>query len=124
MGFCRHYPRGGMGDNTHCTQGIDMQGLRDTSTVPHRFPCYTVGAEHLCTKYESYTAEEIAEDERQTNEALKKFEALWTRTSEECPNCGAHVERMDQVGKCVYARPCGCRQGQGRLHAAWKSGQR
>ncbi len=121
MSWCRHYPSGGMGDNTHCTQGIEMQGLRDTSVVPHRFPCFTAGAEHLCAKYEGYTKEEIEADDKALNEKLEHLEALWTRRSQECPHCGAHVERMDQVGKCVYARPCGCRQGQGRLHAAWKT---
>lgn len=122
MSWCRHYPSGGMGDNTHCNQDIEMQSLRDTSVVPHRFPCFTAGAGHLCAKYEGYTAEELAEEDRQLNEVLEKFEALWTRKSEVCPYCAAHVEAMDQVGRCVYARPCGCRQGQGQLHDAWKKG--
>lgn len=97
-----------------------MRALRDESEVLHRFPCFTAGAEHLCAKYEGYTAEEIAEEERQVTEALKKYEALWTRESEDCPQCGAHVDAMEQVGRCVYSRPCNCRQGQGRLHAAWE----
>jgi hypothetical protein len=120
MSWCRHYPSGGMGDNTHCKLGIEMQALRDASVVPHAFPCFTVGAEHLCAKYEPHTPEEIAEDERAINEFMKKADALWTRESEECPHCGKHVEGMHQTGRCVYAEPCGCRQGQGKLHSAWK----
>lgn len=119
MSWCRHYPNGGMGDNTHCKLGIEMRSLRDESVRPFRFPCYTAGAEHLCASYEGYTAEEIAEDERQINDMMRKMDALWTRESEECPQCGKHVEEMHQVGRCVYAS-CGCRQGQGRLHANWK----
>jgi hypothetical protein len=122
MSFCRHYPNGGMGDNTHCARGIEMRALRDTSTVPHRFPCYTAGAEHLCAKHEPHTAEEIAEEDRKVEEFLSKMTAFESRTTEACPHCGQHVDALEQVGRCVYSRPCGCRQWQGRVPAVWKSG--
>jgi hypothetical protein len=110
-----------MGNATHCQLGIEMRPLRDTSVVPHRFPCYTAGAEHLCAKHEGYTAEEIAEDDRQLSAVLAKMTAFESRTSEDCPHCGVHVDALDQVGRCVYSRPCGCRQWQGRVPKAWQS---
>lgn len=117
--FCRHYPKGGLGDNTHCTQGIEMQSVRDASVVPHRFPCFTVGADHLCTKYEPHTPEEIAEDERQMAAFLARLKATIAGTSKECAHCGQTIEEMHQVGRSVYAGPCGCRQYQGKLSKAW-----
>lgn len=117
MSWCRHYRS--MGDFTHCKIGIEMQSLRDTSVVPHAFPCFTVGAEHLCAKYEGYTAEEIAEEKRQIGEIFLKMNAVMSRESEDCPHCGRLIQSMDQVGRCVYARPCGCRQYQGRVSKAW-----
>lgn len=119
MSWCRHYPNGGMGDNTHCNLGIEMCALRDESVRPFRFPCYTAGAEHLCVKYEGYTAEEIAEDERKIAEFIGKLEALIAGKSKECPHCGKQIEEMHQVGRSVYAGPCGCRQYQGQLSKAW-----
>ncbi|HEY5869937.1 MAG TPA: hypothetical protein VI542_30955 [Candidatus Tectomicrobia bacterium] len=33
----------------------------------------------------------------------------------ECFQCGTPLTAKRQVGRCIYAEPCGCRQGQGRL---------
>ncbi len=54
------------------------------------------------------------------NAHMKALDDLWERKSETCPTCGKHVTSMAQVGRCCYCRPCGCRAGQGRLHANWK----
>lgn len=32
-----------------------------------------------------------------------------------CPHCKQPIEKREQVGRCVYARPCGCRLYQGKL---------
>lgn len=56
---------------------------------------------------------------RELATALEKMVSLWMRKTEECPHCGAHVESMEQVGRCVYSRPCGCRQLQGRVPKEW-----
>jgi hypothetical protein len=37
-----------------------------------------------------------------------------------CPHCAAVVDREEQVGRCVYAHPCGCRMGVGRARSAVK----
>jgi hypothetical protein len=31
-----------------------------------------------------------------------------------CPECQQKIEKEKQVGRCVYAEPCGHRLGQGR----------
>ena len=36
----------------------------------------------------------------------------------ECWHCGTHLTAKRQVGPCIYAEPCGCRLGQGRLRDA------
>ena len=57
------------------------------------------------------------------DEASNIFKAMidfWNRKTEDCPHCGEHVESMEQVGRCVYSRPCGCRQFQGLVPEKWK----
>lgn len=60
---------------------------------------------------------EIAEIARRYMIRLFGFE---TRESEDCQNCGNHVGQLEQVGRCVYARPCGCRIWQGTVPEAWR----
>lgn len=60
---------------------------------------------------------EIAEIARRHMLRLFSFE---TRESEDCPNCGNHVGLLEQIGRCVYARPCGCRIWQGSVPEAWR----
>lgn len=45
---------------------------------------------------------------------------LMARESENCHLCGSRVESIEQVGKSVYANPCGCRLWQGLVPDAWK----
>jgi hypothetical protein len=33
----------------------------------------------------------------------------------QCIHCGMLISDRRQVGRCIYADPCGCRQGQGTL---------
>ncbi len=116
--FCRFYPSGGRADNTHCEANIDMDSVRDAS-VPYRYPCFDPSVSHLCPHHAPYTAQERAEQLRGVADVLRQMNAFEARTSEACPHCGAHVTALDQVGKCVYARPCGCRIGQMNVPSAW-----
>ena len=45
------------------------------------------------------------------------FEKLRNGT---CPHCDLKIERQRQVGRCVYAEPCGHRLYQGRVGAFTK----
>lgn len=46
---------------------------------------------------------------------LERFAKMVSGEGDECVRCGAHVDQLEQVGRCVYARPCGCRQYQGKV---------
>ena len=35
--------------------------------------------------------------------------------ADNCLHCEAPIETLEQVGDCVYAFPCGCRQYQGKV---------
>lgn len=118
--FCRHYPSGGMGDNTHCKVGVDMYRVREGER-PHRCPCYDSEVRHLCAKYEAYTAEEIRQDNEELAQTLKAMFGVMAGTSDTCPHCNAPIEQLRQSGKCVYAAPCGCRQYQGTVPDTWKT---
>lgn len=48
-------------------------------------------------------------------DAFKRFVAAITGNPTECIHCKRLIEKLEQVGRCVYARPCGCRQYQGKL---------
>jgi hypothetical protein len=121
--FCRFYPSMGIAFNEVCEAGVDMLATRDDST-PYRLPCYDPSIAHRCAKHAPYTAAEIAERDAALNAFMLKLDAAvgWTLVGETCAHCGATVDRMEQVGKCVYARPCGCRQYQGTLPDAGKDG--
>ena len=59
------------------------------------------------------------EDLRPVREFLNKMEGFSARDTEECFRCGQTVKRLEKVGRCVYARPCGCRLWQGSVPKAW-----
>ena len=60
---------------------------------------------------------EIAAIARKYMLSMMSFE---NRETEDCPACDQHVDKLDKIGRCVYARPCGCRIWQGNIPAAWK----
>lgn len=114
--FCRHYPSMGIAFNDICNAGVEMITTADKSQgAIGRLPCFNPAIKHRCAKHESYTAEEIAERERAIADVMRRLDAAagWTLVGTTCPHCGKGIDRMEQVGECVYARPCGCRQYQG-----------
>lgn len=115
----------GLFENKHCKAGIEMETMIVQGDKPYRsiLPCCNPEVSHHCPKHEPYTEEEERADDLKIADFLKKMAALSTRKSEECPHCGAHVEEMEQIGRCVYSRPCGCRQFQGQVPTAWKGAQ-
>ncbi len=42
------------------------------------------------------------------------------RRTEQCWTCKGPIAHLDQVGRCVYARPCGCRLWRGEVPKAWR----
>ncbi len=61
----------------------------------------------------SVRPEEVAEKEREANAVLQEF--LDNLANNICPHCKTPIAEKRQVGRCVYARPCGHRLYQGKL---------
>jgi hypothetical protein len=101
--------------NDKCEKGIAYESVRETSQAPYRFPCFDADVKHMCPHHQPYTAEEIEQQEREAAKAFEAFAAMIAGTSDKCPHCGKTIEKKEQVGRCVYGRPCGCRLYQGRL---------
>lgn len=63
------------------------------------------------------------QDARRQKEASAKVEEMYDLyvkhveqvRNDVCPHCQARIENMRQVGRCVYASPCGHRLYQGRI---------
>jgi hypothetical protein len=51
---------------------------------------------------------------------LENFANMLQGKSKQCLRCGAEIQELEQIGRSVYALPCGCRQYQGKVPAAWK----
>ncbi len=64
---------------------------------------------------------ELSEDEeKQIQEFPKNLADLCAGKSDICIHCHERVHELKQVGRCVYAYPCGCRQYQGTVPERWK----
>lgn len=110
---CRHFH----GIQNVCGAGINPLDVRDTSVRGMaRWPCFAVAwarpCATICEQVSLLTDEEQAAEDREFAAACDKVIA--GLAAGKCPDCGAGVDRREQVGKCVYARPCGHRLGQGR----------
>jgi hypothetical protein len=115
---CRHFT--GMINHT-CDKGYVYRDVRDdTKKFPDNFPCNGAVVTLPCADYEARTPEEISELHQQIASRLADMFKFDTRETEDCPHCGNHVTELNQVGRCVYARPCGCRVWQGGIPSAWK----
>lgn len=116
--WCRHFT--GIQNDT-CEAGIKYVDVR---IVPpkgmYQWPC--INSEHraVCPHFAPYTQEEIDQREREVTEAVERLNAFGRRETENCPHCGQHVARLQQIGRCVYAQPCGCRIWQGQVPEAWE----
>ena len=58
------------------------------------------------------TDEKAPLTEEEQKQIAKFFKNL---ANDKCPHCGAIIEKKDQDGRCVYAKPCGHRLYQGTL---------
>lgn len=66
-----------------------------------------------CALFEFQSEAEIEAEQQRTDEAATKW--VNSLMSGVCPYCQTKIEQKEQVGRCVYARPCGCRLYQGRV---------
>lgn len=69
---------------------------------------------------ETMSEDAISEEDKELNAFLDKLRAFMAHETEDCIQCGKHVTRLQKVGRCVYAVPCGCRLWQGNIPEAWR----
>jgi hypothetical protein len=89
------------------------------SKTGHDYPCFGESHQGNCPLRSFFTDEERAERDRESAQAVSDF--INKLKSDVCPHCDTPITRKRQVGRCVYAEPCGCRLYQGRLTAEEKA---
>ncbi len=110
-GTCVHF-RGGQ--HATCGAGVDLISVRDTSIRPYRWPCSDFGegpAATTCERYLEPTTEQFATSKAEMDAVIALMDSRTKRG--ECCECGEPMADVRQVGACIYATPCGCRQGTG-----------
>jgi len=114
--WCKHY--NGL-NNDNCNAGVRYDEIRPVSRDLDSYCCLNPHAEMQCLSHELRTQEEIEARNKFVADFIENLNTFWTRETEDCPQCGKHVTSCEQIGRCIYARPCGCRVSQGRLHPNW-----
>lgn len=119
-GRCVHF--NGVQNRT-CEAGVAYDLFRrkdEAGTQTHSMPCLRFLHERSaeggrpiapCELLRWPTDEEVAAEVAESDEALAAF--LGKLASDVCPHCDRKIERKQQVGRCVYADPCGHRLYQG-----------
>jgi hypothetical protein len=64
--------------------------------------------------------ETTEEEDKAIAAFLNRLSDLCSGKSDICIHCQKQVNKLEQVGRCVYASPCGCRQYQGTVPERWK----
>jgi hypothetical protein len=107
-----------------CAAGISYESVSDEHSdrddlAPYfrtAYPCLPQGGgrpecRSVCSKLDRPSIEEAT---REHDEREKRFAERMRKLSENiCPDHNIAITKM-QVGRCVYADPCGCRLYQGR----------
>lgn len=108
--WCRHY--NGLLHDT-CKAGVRYEDVKGKGDGLARFPCFKdSNCAECCTSVSFLSEEEIATEKERSNQAIAAFLKELSE-GKTCPHCHRPVEKRYQVGRCVYAKPCGCRQYQG-----------
>lgn len=106
---CRHF-NGLMNDR--CEANIAYKPFKgNMPCLPKYVPTDTPA--NSCPSFELYTEAEIDAQEAATVVAFKAY--VDNLSNDICPHCHTPITNKRQVGRCVYADPCGCRLYQGRL---------
>jgi hypothetical protein len=105
--------------NKACKAGVAYDTVKDDSKHGlERFPCFKNEPSDpirtdLCPLAEYLTEEQA---KAKADETTARLRARFQREADGfCGSCDQKVERKQQVGRCIYNAPCGCRVGQGRL---------
>jgi hypothetical protein len=104
-----------------CQQGIAYRTLGAGG-----IPCVPVpgrdeaARQAICALLTFPTPEECQRDREEEARAIKDWiiEAQARSVRGACVQCGTTLTATRQIGRCIYAEPCGCRLGQGTLRDA------
>lgn len=111
---CKHFTGY---QNIVCEAGVTYRSLvggPDQGWL-RRLPCLLGDGQHdqpICERFELPTDDEIAADKARVDALVA--ETVRRINEGLCPECGEKPARERQVGRCVYAEPCGHRMYQGR----------
>lgn len=97
-----------------CDAGLLPRDLLDEAkSGSERVPCFREGIAIPCPYRRYPTPEEDAAREAESKVSGQRF--LGNLANDICPRCERPITHKRQVGRCVYADPCGHRLYQGRL---------
>jgi len=105
--------------NDRCKTGVEYDTVRSVVNGIVEYPCYNKDLSN-CPSREYYTDEEWAKQQQRLEDILQQMTRFMAREIEDCYICGKHVDRLEKIGRCVYASPCGCRLWQGNVPKMWK----
>lgn len=109
--WCKHF--NGI-QHEACRVGVKYKDVEVPNSRPRTLPCFKdQNCTERCSQAVFRTPEEVAEKEKEMNEAIQKF--ISDLNSDICPHCGTPIKEKKQVGRCVYSITCGCRLYQGTL---------
>lgn len=110
--WCKHYRA--IADHETCLAGIAFADVRGKGVRPGwEWPCFVDGQHLDCPARQMPTAEEVKAEREAIRRVSEQF--LMSIAAGVCPHCQRAIEQTEQVGWCIYARPCGCRLMQGRI---------
>jgi hypothetical protein len=113
-GYCRYF--------TGIAAGVCEQAMPYRQFAGYAYPCIPkqptdTRVQATCPLHSLPSAEEVEVEEQRLDQALREYLGTFAARQHrgECGHCGTPMEAKVQVGRCIYAQPCGCRVGQGRL---------
>ena len=113
---CKHFT--GIHQKT-CKLGIAYKDLGYVMGGKQGLPCLgpDVRPKMPCAYHCLPTKEEWEQEKKEQTQAVKTFLTQMKDREAKglCWQCGKALTAKRQVGRCIYAEPCGCRLGQGTL---------
>lgn len=106
---CRHF--NGI-QHSHCEAGVAYANVKDTESRPYKFPCLAREVAGRCASVSYFTTEELQAQEDEIAQLIEQV--INRRANWICIHCATPMTAEQQIGRCVYAVPCGCRQSQGK----------
>ena len=110
--WCRHF--NGI-DRGTCKAGVRYIDIKGVEVASRTYPCFKDNnCADRCPSASFLSAQEVVEEVKRSQEIAARF-LTELAEGKTCPHCHAPITKRYQVGRCVYAKPCGHRQYQGKL---------